>query len=297
MTAVTATASEQQQQIDPEMKGPLAASAILHSIVILLAIFGLPYIKKDNAALTPPIPVEIMTVDKITQTDKAPSLTRTEAKDEAKPSPKEPPKPVAPKVTSAAPPKLTAPTPPELAEDVAIPKPTKKTPPPKTPPKETPKETPNMAKAEDEEQKTFESLLRNLAPDAPEKTEVAEDATETPTPAAPAPMAPMAAQMTISELDSVRQQLSQCWNMMAGTKYAENLSVEITMFMNPDRTVRDARVVDQGRYNRDTYFRAAADSALRAIFNPHCNPMTLPPDKYDQWKEMTINFDPREMLQ
>lgn len=50
------------------------------------------------------------------------------------------------------------------------------------------------------------------------------------------------------------------------------------------------------RYMGDSYFRAAADSVLRAIRNPRCNPLELPADKYDLWKEMTVTFDPREML-
>ena len=54
--------------------------------------------------------------------------------------------------------------------------------------------------------------------------------------------------------------------------------------------------MDQGRYNRDSFFRAAADSARRAVFHPHCNPLALPLDKYDIWKTIIIRFNPREMF-
>ena len=63
-----------------------------------------------------------------------------------------------------------------------------------------------------------------------------------------------------------------------------------------DGTVKNAGVLDIGRYNRDSAFRAAADSALRALRNPRCSPLKLPPEKYDQWKTIVINFDPQDML-
>ena len=64
--------------------------------------------------------------------------------------------------------------------------------------------------------------------------------------------------------------------------------------MNPDRSVRDARIINQLRYNTDSFYRAAADSAMRAIFK--CSPLDLPPKKYDLWKTITVTFDPRTML-
>jgi hypothetical protein len=60
--------------------------------------------------------------------------------------------------------------------------------------------------------------------------------------------------------------------------------------------VQDAQIVDTMRYNSDTYYRAAADSALRAVRNPQCNPLDLPPQKYELWKTIVVTFDPRKML-
>ena len=80
------------------------------------------------------------------------------------------------------------------------------------------------------------------------------------------------------------------------TEEAKDLSVEIRVQMRRDMTVDKASVLDRGRYNRDSAFRAAADSALRALRNPRCSPLKLPPEKYQQWKTIVINFDPRNML-
>ena len=38
--------------------------------------------------------------------------------------------------------------------------------------------------------------------------------------------------MTISEIDVLRQQIAGCWNIAAGARQAEALSVEIEMRMN-----------------------------------------------------------------
>ena len=103
--------------------------------------------------------------------------------------------------------------------------------------------------------------------------------------------------ITIGEIDLVRQQISQCWNITSGARQADALSVEIEMKMNPDATVRQASVVDSIRMNSDPYYRAAAESALRALSHPDCIPLKLPLDKYYMWKSFTFNFDPKNMLQ
>lgn len=102
--------------------------------------------------------------------------------------------------------------------------------------------------------------------------------------------------LSVSEMDAIRQQIARCWLVPAGAKAGESLAVEIHVRMNPDRTVRDAEVVDRGRMGSDPFFRAAAESALRALRNPSCTPLNLPPEKYETWKSFTITFDPRDML-
>jgi hypothetical protein len=100
----------------------------------------------------------------------------------------------------------------------------------------------------------------------------------------------------ISEIDMIRQQIRECWSLPAGAREAENLSIEIKMAMNSDGTVRQARIIDQGRLELDPFFRAAAESALRAVLNPRCNPLKLPPEKFKQWQNMTLIFDPQKMF-
>ena len=41
------------------------------------------------------------------------------------------------------------------------------------------------------------------------------------------------------------------------------------------------------------YFLAASESAIRAV--QACDPYPLPASKYDAWKDMVLNLDPRDM--
>lgn len=106
--------------------------------------------------------------------------------------------------------------------------------------------------------------------------------------------------ITQSEISRVRQQIAACWNIGvagAGAEQAETLAVEVRIVMNPDRTVRDATVVNESRMTGDTAFRIAAERALRAIRHPDCRVLLLPDDKYEVWKTFTFNFDPRKLVQ
>ena len=85
-----------------------------------------------------------------------------------------------------------------------------------------------------------------------------------------------------------------CWNVPAGARDAENLRPEFRVMMNRDGTVRSTQLLNPERLN-DPYFQAAADSANRALLNPRCQPLKLPPQKFDQWQTFTITFDPKDI--
>ncbi len=80
--------------------------------------------------------------------------------------------------------------------------------------------------------------------------------------------------------------------MPAGAPNPETLVVRLKIFLNQDGTVaRQPELIDTaGRAGSDPYFRAAAESAIRAV--QVCAPYQLPTDKYDDWSEITINFRP-----
>ena len=106
--------------------------------------------------------------------------------------------------------------------------------------------------------------------------------------------------MTLSEIEAVRRQIRRqiqpCWNFPAGAQDAGSLRVMIRIWLNRDGSVRgEPKVLDEARFTGDRRFRAAAEAGLRAVKNPKCSPLKLPTDKYDQWKVLTIDFDPSKL--
>lgn len=291
-----------QASTDPAMKRPLITSLVFHFVIFLIAVFGLPHMARD-IEISEPVSVELVPISELTTTNKKPvkAPPKEEKKDEP-PPPKQEELKKPPTVKESTPEEEVEekePEPKKVEEaEAVIPKEEKKPKEekPKEPPKKKKPEKKPPEKKDEKAAEDFDALLKNLAEEKPQ-AQTEESTTEENTSPEPAPnVSRFSDQLSMSEKDALRQQLAACWNIMAGAMDSQDLSVEVRLFVNPDRTVREAKVLDQSRYNSDTFFRAAADSALRAVRNPMCSPLNLPPDKYDEWKEIVVNFDPREMF-
>ncbi len=95
----------------------------------------------------------------------------------------------------------------------------------------------------------------------------------------------------------VQQQVHPCWRIPGGEKNAHSIKVAIRIRLNTDGSLRGTpRVIDASRMQHDKSFRVLAESAVWALQNPSCQPLKLPYDQYDVWKDVTFNFDPSEAL-
>jgi outer membrane biosynthesis protein TonB len=306
----------------------MALSAMLHVVLGSLLIIGLPRLFDPPPLEDMPIAVQLVTIAPETRaTHPNPNLPQPDAKPEVpeaeapapKPEPKpEPPKP-APVPPSAAavsqpadepaPPEAKPPSPPppkppepkpeaKPVEKLEVPKPREKPEPPRQLAKLEPKPEEKKPEEKKYDPRQFDALLKNLAPVHTAMT--ADAPPEHPRPAAARPSsqpkAPMGSQLTASELDMVRHQIARCWNVPAGARDAKDLVVEIKVIVDPDGTVRQATIVDQGHMGSDPFFRAAAESARRAFFNPLCRPLHLPAEKYAIWKDLVVDFSPKDIL-
>ncbi len=171
------------------------------------------------------------------------------------------------------------------------PKPEVKKPEPKPPLSPPPKPQPKKETVDN----IVDSILKNTEKTQPIKTpqQSPQKPKEITRQAAMAPN--LASVVTASEIEGVRQKIRPCWNFVGGAKADADLVVQLVVQMNQDGTPVDAEIKDTGRYSRDPLFRAAADSARRAVLNPRCQPWPLPPDKYSNgWRFITFNFDPRD---
>lgn len=287
--------------IPKEMKIALVASLLFHVFIVTLGMVGLPFVTRPPLLPSQPIAVEILDLSEETTANKPPSQMKLQPKTNTEPL-KAPPKVVTPpKVDTKAPPKIKPlDKPPEIKETN---KPEPKTPPPpsekleKPKPPEPKQEEPKEEAAETQED-LFQSVLKNLqdAPDTPvdETVEKTDQATE----AELSPLAKFSQKLSASDVVAIQQtldrQFSECRGLMPGARDAHKIMVTLRIRMNPNRTVQSVTVVDQIRYSTDTFYRAAADAALRAVRHPACEVLDLPPDKYDLWKDMIFKFKPTE---
>src|SRR6266849_7902758 len=228
----------------------------------------------------------------------------------ARPPP--PPEPAKPEVKAPSPP----PPPPSKPVEAQAPPP-----PPARPPEPKPKPEPQQAvhaprpEITKADPKAFDKLLKNLEDKQPEpaafdallknltKQQIAqaEDAPTAPhriaatAPPSSQPKAPLGSQLTASDSDRVREQLRPCFNRPFGAKEKPDLSADIRVVMNRDGTVQQAQIVDKGQYASDPVYRAVADSGIRALRNPRCSPLRLPPDRYDVWQTFVFAFSTKDM--
>lgn len=268
-------------------RGSFIFSAGLHVAVVLAFLFGLPHLFERKIVEDQPIAVQLVNVapeTRATQTNPTPPTPQAKPEvAQTEPKKPEPPKPEPPKPPPPPPPPPAPPPPTPAPVDKPLPPKAEPTP-PKPPAPKPP--TPPQKKPDDA---SFDQLLKNLAS---RKTTPLQQA-EGPPQKSSQPLAPLAAQLSTSEIDLVKQQIEACWNVPAGARDAENLRPEFRVMMNPDGTVRTAQLLNPKP--SDAFFQAAADSANRALLNPRCQPLKLPPEKYDQWQTFTITFDPKDI--
>ena len=101
--------------------------------------------------------------------------------------------------------------------------------------------------------------------------------------------------LTATEEDAIRAQMRGCWRMPIDMVAPEKLIVKVRVtFQANGALVGQPEVASPANYrSADPSTRAAAEAALRAV--RLCNPLHVDPNRR-AGGEMTLNFDPREMI-
>ena len=102
--------------------------------------------------------------------------------------------------------------------------------------------------------------------------------------------------LTATQIDLIRQTIRKCWHFPAGLRNAEDLIVDIKMELDPEGNVTRAEIVDTNRMASDPDYRTAAENAYRAVLDPKCNPLPLPKERYNEWKDLELSFNPKDMF-
>ena len=282
-------------------------SALFHGVAVVLLYVGLPHLQRDNISTDHVVVVELLTVDERRNLPK--DVVKEESEDEPKsadispveslPVPTPPPPPPSEHNSSAS---VMKPPPikpdrtekldkKELANEIpSVPNyvrvPVKK---PKMPSKPDPFASVLKTVEELEISRKQDSDVKETHPEIPIQDPLeqvlakADDEFRSDVP------------LSMTELDNIRYQIQRNWNLPAGGRNVHNMQVALRIRLAPDGNVLDVSVVDQGQVMNDPFFRAMAESAVRAVLKTG-QIKNLSPAKYHLWRDMKINFDPREMF-
>ena len=100
-------------------------------------------------------------------------------------------------------------------------------------------------------------------------------------------------QLSISEIDLLRQQLTSCWIAPAGAVIERGMLVKISAKIKQNKMIHEdsIRIVDTNISKSNPFYGPITESAMRTLLNPDCIPLKLPEKKYNLWKNLTITFD------
>ena len=299
------------------MPGSLMLSGGCHCIAVLVFYFGMPHLWSDEPVHETVVIVDLVAVAEDRNLPKMAPVPKEEndaSPDTTEVSPPPPPPPASSRPAEAvlaegAIPVTSPPQAPErlenfrddpvldLPRDVIPPevKPIKRTrpAPPVTPPEKRTKPDP------------FASVLKSVEELAEHQPSFRDDLEEEPLESPSDPIEEILAEadsefvetapLSMTELDSIRHQIQTHWNLPAGARDAHNMRVTLRISLGRDGTVLDVAIVNSGQAKTDTFFRAMAESAVRAVWKTE-KVRYLSPEKYHLWRDMKLNFDPSDMF-
>lgn len=250
-------------------------SLLLHMFLLALLTINLSWFSPKPEVIHA-ITVELLPVGDKANIKPEPEKKPVEAKEKEIKKPAKPKRPAPPKPPKPEPKPI--PPPPKPKPELPKPKPEKK-----------PQPAPEKKEEKKPEPTTPQPLLKTLEkPEAGEKS-------EPPKPKTPLSEYNPELPLSITEIQSIQSQLHACWNVPAGARGVEDMKIQVHISLRQDGTVSRVELSDLSRYKSDSFYRAVADSATRAVHS--CSPLKgLPVIKYNTWKEIEFVFDPSAMI-
>lgn len=251
------------------------------------------------AAPTPPAPVVALPAPPPpTPTPPAPAPTPAPTPApaqvaEALPTPP-PPTPPPPAPTPPRPPTPAQPTPARPTPAPPLP-----SPPPPTPPPPQPAQTPGTGRTPpvqrpDERSQTVLNTLERLR----QQQQQQEPPRARPSPPQGAPQpgggAPTGtAALTAGERTGIADRIGECWVVDAGAPNLRDIVVELRVQLDGQGVVRV--VTPHGAMPTDPRARMVFEAARRALLDPRCNPLPLPPERLPALRDAVFRFNPRDV--
>ena len=175
----------------------------------------------------------------------------------------------------------------------------KKPEPPKQEPKEEPKK-PEPPKKKEPEELDFTKLAGVIDKSKENQQKGATTPSQTPNEAeTPQTRVGAGDRLTASDIAKMRAAVARCWNAgsIIGAPEPEKLQVVVEFELNRDGTLMSqvrVKTAMQINMSGNRFWKAAEQNAVRAVIG--CQPYDfLAVDRYEDWKEMELNFDPSQM--
>jgi hypothetical protein len=224
----------------------------------------------EQEAATPDAPAEKVVEE--AQEATAPEEATTEIVTEAAEAPK-----AAPNQSARPPARRPTPSAPQVAEAVETPEPA-----PTPKPTPDPKPTPKPAQPAVDTDAVAAALAEALG---------GEDK-----PATPAPAAPTGPPLSNGEKESLRLAVSACWNVGSLSSDALRTTVVVSVQMNQDGTPQNNTITMTGSSGGSQAAAGQAfEAARRAIIRCGSRGYQLPVDKFGQWQNIEMTFNPERM--
>ena len=258
----------------------LVCSAVLHVLIALLFVFGLPKLLQ-----APPPVEEAVSVDLVEFDGVSTSAGRQKEAGRQQEKPPDSPKPEPPKRDPLA---EVNPQPREKPLESPKPEPPKRDPLAEIKPR---REKPPFHDDIDTLLKLAEKTHRQAATLPSQQPRNGSASSEL---TASNDNAALGQQGTQGVKDFLRAQIERHWEFDMRDLGAADLVVSIRLELKADGSVGRAEIVDDPRYSSDPHYRSLATSARNAALLS--SPLHLPPGTYDAFKDITLNFDPRDAL-
>lgn len=96
--------------------------------------------------------------------------------------------------------------------------------------------------------------------------------------------------------EMIRSQITPCWNPPVAEEGVGSLSVMMRIQLDRSGAVSGSpsiTAIKGETATNATYARALGSSVRRAVLR--CSPLRLPPELFDAWSDVELNFDPRDV--
>ena len=281
------------------MRKPLIYSAVIHVLIVIVTIYGLPA-RKLEPVESKVLPVELLTVADVTNLKRLAKKLPPKPKPVEQPTPPEPkPEPEKPKPTPTPAPEKAEPTPPEPEEkaepipdkEAEKPKPEEKKPEPPKPEKKKPTPVKPVEKKKSKfDPNDIAALLNKQPKTSSEPAEAQESDKDINVEDQDDPTQPM----TASQLDALRQKINQCFDagFLSGSQDADKLYADLSFELAEDGSLVGTPSIDGTGPGASAQLSVLARKAI-----VQCAPYDkLPRDSYQTWKDVTARFTLQGML-